>query len=411
MYIAALLFYCAIFISLLYKLTRKPVPLSITELAPAYLFKVLMGCLYGYIYLHYYNGDDTWQLHRMSQDELQRLLHEPIAFIKDLGPAPSFEWAGGEFWPGVAVYIKSLENAGIIKTLAIFNILSRGNYYINVAFFNFILFWGHYWLFSMLVKEFPGKRKPLLLLIFFFPPLVFWLSGIRAEGVLLFFLTLTLIHFRRWLYEGKKTAILYACLGALGIFIFRMEILFVLIPGLVAWYIAVKYNRKPALVFLLVFGIGCLLFFATAWVSPAFNFPTIIVQRQYEFLALHGTRFQLDSLQPSITGFVRVLPQAVNNTFFRPFIWEAKGLLQIMTALEIMFCWLLVLLLVFRKEEKWKQFISSPLLMLFLFFGITVYIFIGYTIPFPGAIVRYKALPGLLLLTIPVICIKWRFTS
>jgi len=33
-----------------------------------------------------------------------------------------------------------------------------------------------------------------------------------------------------------------------------------------------------------------------------------------------------------------------------------------------------------------------------LVLGITTYIFIGYIVPFPGAIVRYKAIPALLIL-------------
>jgi hypothetical protein len=48
-------------------------------------------------------------------------------------------------------------------------------------------------------------------------------------------------------------------------------------------------------------------------------------------------------------------------------------------------------------------------LLFSLSLGIILYIFIGYAIPFPGAIVRYKAIPELLLLTIPVICTNWAF--
>src|SRR5688572_7417753 len=188
MFVLALLFYCVIFIYILHRLTRNKAPLTVTELSLAFLFKVGMGCLYGYIYGHFYNGDDTWMYHQISLGELQKLLHEPVQYFTELGPANSFAWAGGGFWPGLSAYINTLENDSIIKILSIANIFSRGNYYINVVFFNFILFWGHYWLFSLYVKEFPEKRKPLLLLIFFFPPLVFWLSGIRADGLILFFL-------------------------------------------------------------------------------------------------------------------------------------------------------------------------------------------------------------------------------
>jgi hypothetical protein len=198
-------------------------------------------------------------------------------------------------------------------------------------------------------------------------------------------------------------------LADIVIIIYRKEVLLLLIPALLAWYVSVKFNRKPVAVFLWVFGIGGLLFFATAWVWPQRNLPQIVAERQQSYMKLQGTRFQLDTLQPTLTSFIKVLPQAVSHTFLRPYIWEAKGALQIMTAAEIIVCWLLVLAAILKKEMHWKKILGKPILLFSLGLGITLYIFIGYAIPFPGAIVRYKAIPELLLLTIPVICTNWAF--
>ncbi|MFL5748361.1 MAG: hypothetical protein ACJ751_27050 [Niastella sp.] len=407
MYIIGILFYSIVFIYILYRLTRRKVPLTLTECSLAFLFKVGLGCLYGYIYAHYYNGDDTWNYHLYSLQDLHKLKHETGRYFTELLPAESFAWAGGTFWNGLSAYIHTLESDSISKILSIADIFSGGNYYINVVFFNFILFWGHYWLFSLFVKEFPGKRKPLLWLIFFFPPLVFWLSGIRGDGLVLFFLALLLLHFRRWLYEHKKWSVLYCLLSMLGIIIFRSQVLLLLLPALLAWFVSVKFNQKPVAAFLYIYGIGGLLFFASAWISPTKNLPAVIVERQQSFLKLNGTRFPLDSLQPTATSFARVLPQALSHTFVRPTIWEAKGALQLMTAVEIIVCWLLVLLAIIKRDIHAKQTLQKPLILFCLAISLTLYIFIGYVIPFPGAIVRYKAIPELLLLSVAVICTNW----
>jgi hypothetical protein len=409
MYIIAILIYSCLFIYLLHRLTRRKVPLTVTELSLAFLFKVALGCLYGYIYLHYYHGDDTWSYHRHSLEDLEKMKHNTLFYFTELLPAESFAWAGGSFWHGLSAYIHTLEFDSLVKLLSIANIFSGGNYYINVVFFNFIVFWGHYWLFGLFVKEFPEKRRPLLLLIFFFPPLVFWLSGIRGDGLLLFAVALLLVHFRRWLHEHKKWSVVYCIVGALGVIIFRSQVVILLIPALAAWFISVKFNRKPVAAFLWVYGICGLLFFASAWVSPGGNLPGLVVERQRSFMALHGTRFQLDSLQPTATSFIKVLPQAFSHTFVRPYIWEAKGALQIMTAVEIIISWLLVLAAIIKREMHWRQTLQKPLILFSLAFGLTLYIFIGYVIPFPGAIVRYKAIPELLLLSVLTICTKWRF--
>jgi hypothetical protein len=58
---------------------------------------------------------------------------------------------------------------------------------------------------------------------------------------------------------------------------------------------------------------------------------------------------------------------------------------------------------------QWREALKKPLNLFSLTFGIIFYIFIGYVIPFPGAIVRYKAIPELLLLCVLAICTNWRF--
>src|ERR1044072_3291720 len=303
MTIPGIIFYSIIFIFLIHRIIRNKTQLTVTELSLAFIFKVALGCLYGYIYGHFYNGDDTWMLHKYSLEELQLLYNHPVQFITNLNPAETFAWQGGTFGENTAAWIHTLENGLTAKILTIGNIFGGSNYYINVVFFNFVLFWGHYWLFKLYVQEFPQKRKQLLLLIFFFPPLVFWLSGISGDGVVLFFLALLLIHFQRWLYNNNKWSILYFAFGVFGIIIFRTQVLLLLIPALAAWYISVKFNRKPLPTFLLVFATGSLLFFATAWLSPQKNLPQVIAQRQQAFMALQGTRFPLDTLQPTLVSF------------------------------------------------------------------------------------------------------------
>jgi hypothetical protein len=112
---------------------------------------------------------------------------------------------------------------------------------------------------------------------------------------------------------------------------------------------------------------------------------------------LHGTSFRLDSLRPSVASFIKIAPQAFSNTFLRPFIWEEKGFLQFATALDIIFFWALLLISFFFHERDWRKIFQYPLLLLFIFFGISQIIFIGYIVPFPGAIVRYKSIPELFL--------------
>ena len=59
-------------------------------------------------------------------------------------------------------------------------------------------------------------------------------------------------------------------------------------------------------------------------------------------------------------------------------------------------------------QKNWKQLFNHPLLLLFLFYGLSQIILIGYIVPFPGAIVRYKAIPELFLVVFLAVEIEWR---
>ena len=386
---------------------RAATGLTMLEAVTAFGFKAMLACIYGYLFLHYYGGDDTWKLHTASLHEYQLLVNDPGTFFWEFTPVTAWRNAGGHEWQAFQFYLADLEYALTAKTLGIFNVISRGHYYANAVFFSFLTFWGHYWLFSLAAGIFPQKRRILFLLIFFFPPVVFWLSGVRSDGLILLSLSLVLLHAWKWIHYRKNVSLLYVLLGMTGVLIFRNVIVLLLLPALTGWFITVRWDRKPLPVFSIVYGVTILLFFGSAYLPGVPNLPQVIVERQQEFFILKGnTRFQLDTLEPTAGSFLRVLPQAAGNTFLRPFLWEAKGLLQVMSALEIMLFWALVVLAVVRREKSEAGFTKHPVLWVLVLFSVSLYLFIGYVTPFPGAIVRYKAIPELLLMIVMVVRIK-----
>src|SRR5687767_1015826 len=177
------------------------------QLLAGFAVKVLMGLLYGYIFLNFYNGDDTWKFLRQSLAETELLLNNPrVFFTNEFTPANALA-TGKNIGEAIAIYLNELQYVLLVKSMAIMNLVTHGNYYVNVILFNVIVFFGHYWLFKALAGLFPAKKQLYFLIIFFFLPAVFWLSGIRVDGLLFFFLSLLLYNlvkkddsrFKRWL--------------------------------------------------------------------------------------------------------------------------------------------------------------------------------------------------------------------
>lgn len=398
-----------IFVFLLSRWSKKQFAgLSVKEIAFAYGIKVLLGIFYGYIFFTWYNGGDTWYFHNGSIEEYEKLLKNPVQFFADFNPLPAFE-RNASFAKGWYYYLSDLEFWLLSKPMALFNFFSGGNYYINVVFFDFIVCWGHLWLFQLYVQEFQHQRKTLLITIFLIPSIVFWLSGIIGDGLIFFFLSLLLLHFYKLVNGGEKRSWIYIILGLAGITIFRSVLLLLLLPALLSWWITVRFNARIFVTTGIVYGSCILLFFGSLLLSADKNLPSFVANRQQEYFKLRGnTRFNLDTLQPTLQSFVTVLPQSVNNTLLRPYAWEARGIFQWAAAIETLLFIVLVVFFALKKNPKRKGYFKNPLILFPFLFAISLYIFIGYVVPFPGAIVRYKIPAELLLILVFVCGINWK---
>ena len=377
---------------IIYRIIRNHVvSLTPSELIMTYGAKIIMGSLYGYIFLNYYQGDDTWLLHANGIKEKQMLLDDPYQFFWEFGPSTAIKNGNG-FFQTIRFYLNDLEYCLQAKTLGIINLLSQGNYYVNVVFWNFFVFWGHFWMFKLLVQEFPGKRNWYFLLIFLFPPVIFWLSGMRSDGLIFLSFSLLLLNFHRWLSDyGVKSFVCWV-IGLAGMLIFRSALVILIIPALFSWWLSKRFTLRPLPVFACVYLISAFIFFLST------SGPALVVERQAEFMQLKGSAFELDRLEPSLRSFTNVFPQAAVNSFIRPYPWESKGLLQTMASGDSIFFWAILIYILFKHAANWKQVTISPLVLVLILFGFFLYLFIGYTIPFPGAIVRYKIVGELCLL-------------
>ncbi len=105
----------------------------------------------------------------------------------------------------------------------------------------------------------------------------------------------------------------------------------------------------------------------------------------------------INTLEPNLRSFVKNIPQALANTFFRPYVWELKSPMMLMAGLENIVILVFVLLcIVFIKPLRAIQW---EYVLFCLSFVIIQFIIIGETTPIIGAIARYKsiALPFLLI--------------
>jgi hypothetical protein len=394
--------YLFLFIFLVRFLDRKNIIRIDPNIASAaFIFKVSMACLYGYIFQKYYGGDDTWMYHQQSLEETAFLKADPLHFLHSLvDPTAYTRYMMTTWW-------QELEYASLIKLLAVLNIFSGGSYYLNAVLFSMLTFWGSYFYVRLLVNLFPARHRLIMIIFFFFVPLVFWTSGIRKDGLILLSTGLFFFSFYLLIQQHRRIMMVVALIALAGVALNRNFVALSLVPVAVAWMISKYRNLDPLKSFIFVYSISLVIFFVSAYTGPV-NIPAIFVQRQADFMALRGGSYvDLDRLESNPVSFIKLLPQALNHVFLRPYPGEGSGALYIFTALESWFVVLIFLLFMVFPVPSVKRPILTATVVALLFFCLSNYLFIGYTIPFVGAIVRYRVIYESILLTIAAIHVNW----
>jgi hypothetical protein len=141
------------------------------------------------------------------------------------------------------------------------------------------------------------------------------------------------------------------------------------------------------------------LFFLSAYFSHKFNLPLNLADKQHEFLLLEGnSKLELTPLEPTFASYFSVLPQAVNHIFFRPYFNEIETSFHLLTFAENLFVLLIILMCVLFAKKEMLFRLANPFCLFCISFALTGYLLIGYTVPFSGAIIRYKAFYTVFLL-------------
>jgi hypothetical protein len=138
------------------------------------------------------------------------------------------------------------------------------------------------------------------------------------------------------------------------------------------------------------------------------NIPHKFAERQADFMALKGGSYvELDRLEDHPASFIRLLPQALNHVFLRPYPGESQGMLYFFSAMETWFILLIFLLCMLFPVHRYKRPLLPAAIIALVFFSLSNYLFIGYTIPFLGAIVRYRIIYESILLAVVAIHVNW----
>ena len=271
------------------------------------------------------------------------------------------------------------------------------------GFFSARLIWKFY---ETILKFYPFAEKYIGWSILFVPNVLLWGSGIFKDTVTLsltFYCFVCLYN----IFVVKKEIVfnfLFFLLSAYVVFVVKSYIIVSFLGCASIWIFSLLKIKSDFLRILLrpfLIGLfGIIFYFAfNEFIKTfeSFSIDTVLetTRNNGEYLksiSANGSIYDIGTLDPSVTGMLKLAPAAINVTLFRPYLWESGKIIIFFAALESIFLLLFTLYTVF-KTGPWKfiyYIFKDPLLLTFFLFTIIFSIFVGLSSYNFGTLVRYK---------------------
>jgi hypothetical protein len=376
---------------------------------PALTVKFVGAIALGLIYQFYYGGGDTFNYFSQSKVIYGAFGDSFSVGLKLLGPND------GTYSGDISRYASQMPWFGspteyfVIKVSAVCALFCFCSYPVVALMFALISFSGIWSLYVTFLRIAPAVYKELAFAAFFLPSVFFWGSGLMKDSLCIGAVGWTFYGFHRALII-RRTLLKSALVGLLGVVVLssvKIYILLSFLPPALLWaFNEYNQNIKSALMrnllrpFFLIVGLGAGYLGATNLTAGDDKYDVEKIGERtkinQEFLyALtkdQGSSYNIGSFDGSLGSMVKVAPQAVIVTLFRPFLWEARNPIMLLSALEaLMLIWLTVKLFINRGLlGGLSQIASQPILTFCFLFSIILAIGVGTNSGNFGTLVRYK---------------------
>ncbi len=379
--------------------SNKVINLSRLDCLILFSIKVTVGVLYA----NYFTTQDqivnadTWTYFIDSKLETDFLVQNPLGFVKDLFSV-KYQSSGGLF-SSTYSYWNDLKANFFIKILAVLNLLSNKNYYVNLLFFNWLFLYGGLLLIKLVNEYYSIKKHWLIVSIFLAPSAIFWCSAVHKDGIV-FTASVALIYcFIKILNtKGKPKHYFYLATAALVLFALRNYYLLAIFPALLAYFLLIKLKLKSSIIFLVIVAGFFGILFVSGIFKPISFIANSIVNKHDDFAALEGnSKFATPTLNASLYSLINYFPFAFKVAFLHPLVNINLGLKYFLIGFENLIYLLLIIAtgikLLFTKAK------SNPLVHTLFSISFLLSMFIGYIVCFDAAIIRYRScfLPLLLV--------------
>ena len=379
---------------------------------PAFTFKIIGAILLGIIYQYYYKGGDTLNYWRQTlvinsaMSESFTTWFRLVSVQAEIYDVDVYKYTVQLYWYGA----RSPEY--IISVIgAILGLFTMTTYLPTAVLFAALSFIGIWKMAVVFTKLYPRLTKQMAFAMLLIPSVVFWGSGFMKDTITLSCIGWVTHLFYLIFYENKKIIInsALALFVLYIIFVIKSYILMAFLPAALLWGVGLlSYKIKDTRLIIFVrYGL-----YASALVGLIFiggrlqtemfgeyNVESLgyksFVTRDYLYRISNeqdGSGYTLGDMDPTLMGMLEKAPAGVNVTLFRPYFWEARKPIVMISAVEALLFLVFTIVAIVRNNpiRMIQRILADETLQFCLIFTLVFAFAVGISTSNFGSLVRYK---------------------
>lgn len=375
---------------------------------PAFWCKVIGALALGFLYQYYYAGGDTYNYHTHGS----RIVWNTIIDSPSEGLQLLFGKAGYGAQPYKAasriLFITDPSSYFVVRIAAILDLFTFSTYSATALLFSVFSFAGSWMLFKTFYSIKPELHKLIAIATLFIPSMVFWGSGLLKDTLTLGALGLLTYGIKSVFIDKRKGVglIIMVLLSTILLFEIKRYIILCYLPAALIWiYIGnLSKIRSMAIRIVLLPIIICLAvlsaYFSAALISKndeRYSLDKLAKTAQITAYDIRyytgkdaGSGYQLGELDGSFSSMLRLAPAAVNVSLFRPYLWEVRNPLMLLSAMESFIFLVLTIYVLVKLRWNIVKALSEPNIIFCLIFSIAFAFAVGVATFNFGTLARYK---------------------
>lgn len=307
------------------------------------------------------------------------------------------------------VFYRDKSSYTVASITAVLGVFSGTTYMPTALLFAYLAYTGIWAMYKTFANIYPKLSKELAWAFLFIPSTVVWGSAIFKDTICMFGLgwmvyTTFRIFINRDFSVGNFLMLIFS-FYLIGII--KVYILLAFLPSLSLWLLLTYSHKvKPAALRVLVSAgfigivVAGFLFFSQQFSKELNRYSlervayTSQVTRGWITYASgeEGSAYDLGEFEPTVGGMMSKFPAAVAVTLYRPFLWESRKVIVLLSALEALIFIALTLYVLFRNGPGniFTGFFKDPNIIFCLIFSLIFAFAVGISTYNFGSLSRYK---------------------